>query len=43
MREVRHDDLGALQSMLASPPPDILATMEAHGVIPPIAAYIAAD
>ena len=37
------EDLGALQTMLASPAPDILATMEAHGVIPPITAYVAAD
>ena len=37
------EDLGALQSMLASPPPDVLARMEAHGVIPPITAYVAAD
>ena len=37
------EDLGALRAMLASPPPDVLATMEAHGVIPPITAYVAAD
>ena len=37
------EDLGALQSMLASPPPEVLAKMEAHGVIPPITAYVAAD
>ena len=37
------EDLGALQSMLASPPPEVLARMEAHGVIPPITAYTAAD
>jgi hypothetical protein len=33
-------DLGALQAMLASPPPDVLAKMEAHGVVPPISAYV---
>ena len=37
------EDLGALQAMLASPPPDVLARMEAHGVIPPITAYVAAE
>ena len=36
-------DLGALQSMLAAPPPEVLSRMEAHGVIPPITAYVAAD
>jgi hypothetical protein len=33
-------DLAALQGMLASPPPDVLAKMEAHGVVQPISAYI---
>ena len=36
-------DLGALQAMLASPPPEVAAKMEEHGVIPPITAYVAAD
>jgi hypothetical protein len=36
------DDLSALEAMLASPPPDVLAKMEAHGVIPPITAYVEA-
>ena len=36
-------DLDALQSMLASPPPEVAATMEEHGVIPPITAYVTAD
>lgn len=36
-------DLDALQAMLASPPPEVVATMEEHGVIPPITAYVAAD
>jgi hypothetical protein len=35
-------DLATLQGMLASPPPDVLAAMEAHGVIQPISAYIEA-
>jgi hypothetical protein len=35
-------DLAALQAMLASPPPDVLAQMEEHGVVPPITAYIEA-
>jgi hypothetical protein len=36
-------DLDALQAMLASPPPEMGAAMEAHGVVPPISAYVAAD
>ena len=35
-------DLAALRAMLASPPPDVLAQMEEHGVVPPITAYIEA-
>ena len=35
-------DLAALRAMLASPPPDFLARMEEHGVVPPITAYIEA-
>jgi hypothetical protein len=35
-------DPAAMQAMLASPPPDVLAAMEAHGVIPPITAYVEA-
>ena len=35
-------DLEALQSMLASPSPETLAAMEAHGVTPPISAYVEA-
>jgi hypothetical protein len=34
------DDLDALQAMLASPPPEVAAQMESHGVLPPIVAYI---
>jgi hypothetical protein len=33
-------DVGAMQAMLASPPPEVLAKMEAHGVVPPITAYV---
>ena len=35
-------DLAALQGMLASPPPEALAAMEAHGVVQPISAYVEA-
>ena len=35
-------DLAAMQTMLASPPPEVAAKMEEHGVIPPITAYIEA-
>ena len=33
-------DLDALQAMLDSPPPEIAAQMEAHGVLPPLTAYL---
>jgi hypothetical protein len=35
-------DVDAIKAMLAAPPPDVLAKMEAHGVVPPITAYIEA-
>jgi hypothetical protein len=35
-------DPGALQGMLASPPPEVLAAMQDHGVIQPISAYFEA-
>ena len=35
-------DLEALESMLASPRADILALMQAHGVVAPITAYVEA-
>lgn len=35
-------DLPAMQAMLASPPPEVAAKMQEHGVIPPITAYIEA-
>jgi hypothetical protein len=31
-----------MQAMLASPPPEVLAVMEEHGVIPPFTVYIEA-
>ncbi len=34
-----HDMAGA-QALLASPPPEVAAAMERHGVLPPITAYI---
>ncbi len=33
-------DLDAVQALLASPPPEVAAQMESHGVRPPITAYI---
>ncbi len=35
-------DVDAVKAMLASPPPEVLTKMEAHGVVPPISAYIEA-
>ena len=35
-------DLEQLGAMLAAPPPDVLAKMEAHGVVQPITAYVQA-
>ena len=35
-------DVDALKRMLASPPPDVLAKMQEHGVVQPITAYIQA-
>jgi hypothetical protein len=34
--------MDAAQALMASPPPEIAAQMEAHGVIPPFTAYIEA-
>ena len=36
-------DLDAMQAMLASPSPEVLAAMQEHGVVPPITAYVAAE
>jgi hypothetical protein len=33
-------DVAAIQSMMASPSPEVLAAMQDHGVVPPITAYI---
>ena len=33
-------DLAAMQAMLESPPPEVLAAMEAHGVVQPISLYV---
>ena len=35
-------DVDAMQAMLATPPPQVAAAMESHGVIQPITAYIQA-
>lgn len=32
-------DLAAMQAMLGSPPPEVVAAMEAHGVVQPITVY----
>ena len=33
-------DVAAMQGMLASPPPEVLAAMQDHGVVQPITAYV---
>ena len=33
-------DVDAMMATLGSPPPDIAAVMEKHGVLPPLVAYI---
>jgi hypothetical protein len=35
-------DMDAAQAMLSSPPPEVVALMEAHGVVLPVTAYIEA-
>ena len=35
-------DVAAIEAMLASPPPEMLELMQAHGVVPPITAYVEA-
>jgi hypothetical protein len=35
-------DVDALKGMLASPPPEVLEKMQAHGVVQPITTYIQA-
>ena len=34
-------DADAMMAALASPPPEVAATMEKHGVLPPLVAYVA--
>ena len=34
-------DVDSMMATLASPPADLAATMEGHGVLPPLAVYIA--
>jgi hypothetical protein len=34
------DDVDALVAALASPPPELLARMQEHGVIPPLTLYV---
>lgn len=33
-------DPGAIQAATASPPPELAAVMQRHGVIPPVTAYV---
>lgn len=35
-------DIEAMKASMASPPPEAVATMEKHGVVPPITLYIEA-
>ena len=35
-------DVAALEAMVASPPPEVAALMEKHGVVPPLTAYVEA-
>ena len=35
------DDVDAMMATLSSPPPEVAAVMESHGVIPPVTAYVA--
>jgi len=36
-------DVDGMHAMLASPPPEVAARMQEHGVVPPITAYVEAD
>ncbi|MGO4256028.1 hypothetical protein [Marmoricola sp. RAF53] len=36
------EDVAALDGLLSSPSPELLAVMQAHGVVPPISAYVQA-
>jgi hypothetical protein len=33
-------DMNALQALMTSPPPEMAARMESHGVIPPVTLYV---
>ena len=33
-------DMGAIQAGLASPPPELAAAMQRHGVVPPVTAHV---
>ena len=33
-------DTGAVQAATASPPPELVATMQRHGVIPPVTVHV---
>jgi hypothetical protein len=35
-------DLAAMGTLLASPPPEVAAAMQEHGVIPPLTVYVEA-
>lgn len=35
-------DMDAVRALVASPPPEIAAQMESHGVIPPVTVYVEA-
>lgn len=35
-------DLDAMAAMLSSPPPEVIAAMEAHGVVQPLTLYVEA-
>lgn len=36
------DDLDAVNAMLSSPPADMMALMQKHGVVPPLTVYVEA-
>jgi len=33
--------MAGMQALMASPPPEVAATMERHGVVPPMTTYLA--
>jgi hypothetical protein len=37
---VELDDVDAMLAAIASPPPELLAAMERHGVVPPLTVYV---